>query len=302
MELHKAVREIIGSKGTEMICNPQIINYLLDYQAFKEIPATKLILKAIIDSGYAENILALINTTGWEKKFKLYQQEFINSYGYKEDFVTYVFDSMAFGVGLKSEVFCLLENDKNISLIDNNDEQEHICFKGIQINGNIVDFVGKMQNLGYKLDESDFLYREDSNIVDMRGNFAGIDNCRIYIGATSKSHTVWSVSVCFFEIFEREFLNKEKWSIIKERYYKLKERLTYKYGNPGYCKEEFEPPYYDGCGKELEALQQFKLHYKCYYEVKGGIISLNLDQLSYHDDVNYDLGQKEKYGYIDNDL
>ena len=51
MELHKAIKEIVASKGADMICNPQIINYLLDYQAFKEKPATKLILRAIIDSG-----------------------------------------------------------------------------------------------------------------------------------------------------------------------------------------------------------------------------------------------------------
>ena len=66
MELHKAIKVVINSKGVDMICNPQIINYLLDYQAFKEKPATKLILRAIIDSGYAENILPLTSDkNGW---------------------------------------------------------------------------------------------------------------------------------------------------------------------------------------------------------------------------------------------
>ena len=84
-----------------MICNPQIINYLLDYQAFKEKPATKLILRAIIDSGYAENILALTSDkNGWEIKFKQYQLEFIDSCGYKEELAAYVFDSIAYGLGL----------------------------------------------------------------------------------------------------------------------------------------------------------------------------------------------------------
>ena len=32
MELHKAIKEIIASKGAEMICNPQIIYYLLDFR------------------------------------------------------------------------------------------------------------------------------------------------------------------------------------------------------------------------------------------------------------------------------
>ena len=102
MELHTAIKEIIASKGAEMICNPQIINYLLDYQAFKEKPATKLILRAIIDSGYAENILALINTTGWETKFKQYQHEFIDSCGYKEELAAYVFESIAYGLGVNA--------------------------------------------------------------------------------------------------------------------------------------------------------------------------------------------------------
>ena len=101
MELHKAIKVVIKSKGVDMICNPQIINYLLDYQAFKEKPATKLILRAIIDSGYAENILALTSDkNGWEMKFKQYQHEFIDSCGYKEELAAYVFDSIAYSLGL----------------------------------------------------------------------------------------------------------------------------------------------------------------------------------------------------------
>ena len=101
MELHKAIKEIVASKGAEMISNIQIINYLLDYQAFQEKPATKLILRAIIDSGYAENILALCsNNSGWETKFKQYQHEFIDSCGYKEELAAYVFESLAYGIGL----------------------------------------------------------------------------------------------------------------------------------------------------------------------------------------------------------
>lgn len=101
MDLHKALKEIIAQKGVDMINNAQIINFLLDYQAFKEKPATKLILRAIIDSGYAENILALTSDkNGWEMKFKQYQHEFIDSCGYKEELAAYVFDSIAYSLGL----------------------------------------------------------------------------------------------------------------------------------------------------------------------------------------------------------
>lgn len=100
MELHKAIKEIVTSKGADMITNAQIINYLLDYQAFKEKPATKLILRDVINAGYGESILALQNDKGWQIKLKQYQHEFIDSCGYKEDLAVYVFDSLAYALGL----------------------------------------------------------------------------------------------------------------------------------------------------------------------------------------------------------
>ena len=115
MELHKAIKEIIASKGAEMICNPQIIYYLLDYQAFKEKPATKLILRAIIESGYAKNILALINTTGWETKFKQYQHELIDSCGFKENLTQYVFNSIAYGLSMIGTVEDLKISENNVN-------------------------------------------------------------------------------------------------------------------------------------------------------------------------------------------
>ena len=56
MELHKALKEIVAQKGAGMINNTQIINFLLDYQAFKEKPAIKLIVRDEIISGYAEKV------------------------------------------------------------------------------------------------------------------------------------------------------------------------------------------------------------------------------------------------------
>lgn len=101
MELHKAIRDIVASKGPDMIKDPQIINYLLDYQAFKEKPATKLILRDVINAEYAEKILGLsVRTDGWKSKFKQYQHEFIYSCGYNEELAAYVFESIAYGIGL----------------------------------------------------------------------------------------------------------------------------------------------------------------------------------------------------------
>lgn len=101
MELHKALKEIIAQRGVEMMNNNQIINFLLDYQAFREKPATKLILRDVINAGYAEEILAL-NTkeVGWQTKFKQYEHEFIDSCGYKEELAAYVFEAIAYALGM----------------------------------------------------------------------------------------------------------------------------------------------------------------------------------------------------------
>jgi len=102
MELHKALKEIMDQKGVDMINNIQIINFLLDYQAFKEKPATKLILRDVINAGYGESILALQNVQGWQTKFKQYEHEFIDSCGYKEELAAYVFESIAYALGLNA--------------------------------------------------------------------------------------------------------------------------------------------------------------------------------------------------------
>lgn len=106
MELYKAIKEIVASKGSEMINNIQIINFLLDYQAFKEKPATKMILRDVIDLGYSKRINAINSKDyNWHSKFLQLKQEFINTCGYKEDLALYVFDSIAYGLGWQDEVF-----------------------------------------------------------------------------------------------------------------------------------------------------------------------------------------------------
>lgn len=102
MELHQALKDIIGQRGKGLLENPQIINYLMDYRCFVDKPATKLILRDIINSGYAGEILSLdTNVPAWQTKFKHYVHEFIDSCGYKEELATYVFESIAYALDLK---------------------------------------------------------------------------------------------------------------------------------------------------------------------------------------------------------
>ena len=119
MELHKAIKEIVASKGAGMISNIQIINYLLDYQAFKDKPATKLILRDVIDLGYSKRINAINSKDyNWHSKFLQLKQDFINTCGYKEDLAIYVFDSIAYGLGWQDEVFQISKKEKKSNGLD----------------------------------------------------------------------------------------------------------------------------------------------------------------------------------------
>ncbi len=101
MNLHIAIKEIVKQKGVEIIKNVQIINYLLDYQAFKEKPATKLILRDVINGGYAEEISSLKSQdSGWTMSFIKLKRDFIDSCGYKDELVDYVFEAIAYGIGM----------------------------------------------------------------------------------------------------------------------------------------------------------------------------------------------------------
>lgn len=101
MELHDALKNILSTQDMSMLANLQIINFLNDYHCFVDKPAMKLILRDIIRSGYAEEILALSpNDAGWRTRFIHYVHDFIDSCGYKEELATYVFESIAYALNL----------------------------------------------------------------------------------------------------------------------------------------------------------------------------------------------------------
>lgn len=130
MELHKALKEIIAQRGVDMINNIQIINFLLDYQAFKEKPATKLILRDVINSGYAEKIRTLdMMELGWQTKFKLYEHEFINAFGYNEYLAVFVFESIAFALGMNNGINEPQENNESAIT----DQQNKCALNSLQI-------------------------------------------------------------------------------------------------------------------------------------------------------------------------
>lgn len=291
MELHEAIKKIVLSKGTSMIKDLQIINYLSDYQAFSEKPATKQILRAFIEYGYAESILSLVTCPiGWETKLKKYFDEFDVAYGFKKSLSQYVFNSITYGIGLTSIIS--LEFDDN-DLKNDYCKEEHILFNELSLDCNVIHLATELENIGYYFDrrESGDLDKMGINIAHLKGKFENIKRCAISIHGTYQSHKVWHVDV-EFPLYEP--LEKNNWETIKKRYSDLKQKLSCKYGAPHYCKEVFQEPYYDGCGNEMAGIGLPESYYECGFLIPGGEIILYWGGISYTDNKNYELYKLEK--------
>ena len=97
MELHKALRNIIQTEGSEIIKDIRIINILDDFNAYNDIPASKYILRAIIADGYSAKLLTL---NVWDSQAEYLIQKFSNTTGFIVNSVDLIFQSIAYGLGL----------------------------------------------------------------------------------------------------------------------------------------------------------------------------------------------------------
>lgn len=101
MKLYDAIKEIVKLKGKSIISESVLLNYLNDYHAFDERPASKLVLRDVVNGGYSDKILNLCHSdSNWTIKLKSYEHDFVDSCGYKEELVLYVFQSLAYASGL----------------------------------------------------------------------------------------------------------------------------------------------------------------------------------------------------------
>ena len=115
LPLHKAIKEAINTFGRTIIYEKRLMSILSDYQAF-EIKASRTVLRAIIDLGYAEKIyeLDLHNDSGRETKAKSYVLEIAN-HGYQEGVVRYVVHCLMRSLGWTSEDPQIIEEEEKTS-------------------------------------------------------------------------------------------------------------------------------------------------------------------------------------------
>ena len=95
MDLHVALRNIIDTDGIDIVNDVRLVNILSDFKAFDAIPASKYILRAVIADGYARR---LISCGKWDLNAKALCSHFASSTGFQEDYVSLIFQSIAYGL------------------------------------------------------------------------------------------------------------------------------------------------------------------------------------------------------------
>lgn len=163
-----------------------------------------------------------------------------------------------------------------------NAQNDHLTFKGIEIDGEVSEFVKKLEAKGYTT------FVEIDKAAILTGEFAG-ENAKIFV-LGGKDEKVWKIAV--------HFEKKSTWNDLKLSYISYKEALTKKYGE-GESYEFFKPPYYEGDGYELSALKLDKCTYLTYFRTKNGSIGVeiatdNYVEITYEDKENVKLHKKKK--------
>jgi hypothetical protein len=108
MELHKAIKTIIDTDGVDSLNDTRIVNILDDLRAFESLPASKYILRSIINDKYINH---LVQIGGWNSKSLALCQQFANATGFQFDYVRLVFQSVAYGLNYTDTMDLSVSNE-----------------------------------------------------------------------------------------------------------------------------------------------------------------------------------------------
>lgn len=101
MKLYEAIDSIIKEFGKEIVTNSRVVNIFGDYNAFEESKTFKVIIKNIISEGYMDQLMYVRD---WNMSKDRIINNFVGATGFNEANASYVFKSLAFGLGYTKEI------------------------------------------------------------------------------------------------------------------------------------------------------------------------------------------------------
>ena len=140
------------------------------------------------------------------------------------------------------------------------DDDTHLKFKGIPIDGPLDEFISRLEDCGYE-----HIGGKDG-VELLVGEFASYKNCLIGVVTLEKKDLVSTISVVFPE--------QKSWEYLYGDYKSIKNLLKEKYGKPSSCKETFQSNYLDSDMEKMMAVQMDGCKYESVFEVENGTITL----------------------------
>lgn len=169
---------------------------------------------------------------------------------------------------------------------------EHMKFMGIPMKGTAQAFAQKLQAKGMTI-----AHKYKNGTITLNGTFFNYSNCAIDVLSSSRTNTVYAVSVSFPE--------EDSWSGLESTYYYIRKSLIDKYGQPMQTIETFTDGTPSSDYAKLNALEDGKCQYVTRFSTDNGIISLKISSykasyttssrvtLLYGDEKNYDRNKAE---------
>ncbi len=143
--------------------------------------------------------------------------------------------------------------------------QEHLSFKGIQIEGSMTAFCQKLKAKGFSQ------LGRDNNFTLFTGDFTG-RQANVGVASTDDGKNVHSVVVLFDK--------SEDWNTLVNTYDYYKALYIRKYGEPNACLE-YNPSKSDSNISLMYQLGQGTVTYASEWNVIGGTIELLIEKVDY---------------------
>lgn len=144
-------------------------------------------------------------------------------------------------------------------------DNKHLEFKGIPINGSLKKFVTNMKTAGFKT-----VGVISNGTATLKGDFAGYKDCRLYVQTMDGADIVSTIVVQFPEC--------DRWDHLHGYYKDLKEMLTQKYGKPHSVKEKFQNYEPRTDDDKMWQVGRGECKYETEFHIKEGKIILWIEQ------------------------
>ena len=144
-------------------------------------------------------------------------------------------------------------------------DNKHLEFKGIPINGSLKKFVTNMKTAGFKT-----VGVISNGTATLKGDFAGYKDCRLYVQTMDGADIVSTIVVQFPEC--------DRWDHLHGYYKDLKEMLTQKYGKPYSVREKFQNYEPRTDDDKMWQVGRGECKYETEFHIKEGKIILWIEQ------------------------